>query len=179
MSESEPDILLQKAFEQCERLGHPLDAEQKEILRSTLHQETHPNPLAQLTEDQRQAVLQFAQDQPDWKTSLLNDWLQDRDSGVMQFIRDQYGLAWLNSVMPEDLAAYRDRETRLNIGDRIEVSNTLWEWVQEDDREWYTCTVIGLSEAENSQDTRCTIRFENGQEYEIQGVYDWNRSNWR
>lgn len=45
MSESELDTLLQKAFEQCERLGHPLDPEQKEILRSTLRQETRSNPL--------------------------------------------------------------------------------------------------------------------------------------
>ncbi|MBD2083031.1 hypothetical protein [Leptolyngbya sp. FACHB-17] len=178
MSEFDFDSLLQKAFEQCERLGHPLDADQKEILRSTLQQETRSNPLTQLTEEQRQAVLQFAQ-QSDWKTSLLNDWLQNRNSGAMQFIRDQYGLSWLNSVTAEDLAAYRDQETRLNIGDRIEVSNALWEWVQADDQEWYTCTVIGLSESDNSQQTRCTIRFDNGQEYEIQGVYDWNRSNWR
>ncbi|MBE9014163.1 hypothetical protein IQ250_28645, partial [Pseudanabaenaceae cyanobacterium LEGE 13415] len=68
---------------------------------------------------------------------------------------------------------------RLNIGDRIEVSNTLWEWVQDGEEEWYFCTVISLTEADTSQNTRCTIRFENGQEYEIQGVYDWNRSNWR
>lgn len=178
MSELELDALLQKAFEQCERLGHPLDAEQKEILRSTLHQETRTNPLAQLSPEQRQAVLQFAQ-QPDWKTSLLNDWLQNRDSGTMQFIREAYGMAWLNSVQPEDFAAYRDADTQLKIGDRIEVSNALWEWVQNDDYEWYSCTVIGLTESETSQETRCTVRFETGQEYEIQGVYDWNRSNWR
>ncbi|BAU09885.1 hypothetical protein LEP3755_03610 [Leptolyngbya sp. NIES-3755] len=175
MSESELERLLQKAFDQCERLGHPLDPEQKEILRSTLQR---TNPLEQLTKEQRQALLQFAQE-PEWKTSLLNDWLQNRDSGTMQFVRDQYGLAWLNSILPEDLAAYRDRETRLKVGDRIEVSNTLWEWVQDGDQEWYSCTVISLTEADSSQDTRCTIRFENGQEYEIQGVYDWNRSNWR
>lgn len=179
MSESELDLLLQKAFEQCERLGHPLDPEQKEILRSTLHQETRTNPLEQLGEEQRQAFLQFAQSEPDWKTSLLNDWLQNRDSGAMQFVRDQYGLTWLNSILPEDLAAYRDQDTRLQIGDRIEVSNTLWEWVQTGDEEWYACMVIQLTEAESLQNTRCTIRFENGQEYEIQGVYDWNRSNWR
>ncbi|MGG6268425.1 hypothetical protein ACQ4M3_19475 [Leptolyngbya sp. AN03gr2] len=179
MSESELERLLQKAFDQCERLGHPLDPEQKEILRSTLQQETRTNPLEQLTNEQREALLLFAQSEPDWKTSLLNDWLENRDSGTMQFVRDQYGLAWLNSILPEDLAAYRDRETRLNIGDRIEVSNTLWEWVQDGDQEWYSCTVISLTEADSSQNTRCTIRFENGQEYEIQGVYDWNRSNWR
>ena len=185
MSESELEALLQKAFEQCERLGHRLDAEQKEILRSTLQQETRTNPLAQLSPEQRQSVVQFAQSQSDWKTSLLNDWLQDRDSGTMQFIRDQYGVSWLNSITVEDLAAYRDREAQLNIGDRIEVSNTLWEWVQDADREWHSCTVIGLSGeiglsgAENAQEIRCTIRFDNGQEYEIQGVYDWNRSNWR
>ena len=179
MSESELDILLQKAFEQCERLGYPLNAEQQEILRLTLYQETRTNPLAQLPPEQRQAILQSAQNQSDWKTSLLNDWLQNRDSGTMQFIRDQYGLAWLNSVLPEDLAAYRDQDTQLNIGDRIEVSNTLWEWVQDNHREWYACTVIGCTQAENSQDICCTIRFDNGQEYQIQGVYDWNRSNWR
>lgn len=179
MSEMEWDALLETAFQQCESLGHPLNEEQKWILRSTLRQATRTNPLEQLNPEQRQALLQFAQSQSDWKTALLNDWLQSRDSGMVQFIRDEYGMAWLNSVTSEDLAAYRDAETLLKIGDRIEVSNALWEWVQNGDDEWYSCTVVGLSEGTNVQETSCVIRFDTGQEYEIQGVYDWNRSNWR
>jgi hypothetical protein len=172
------DALLNQAFQQCESLGHALSEEQKWILRSTLQQATRQNPLEQLTPTQRQTFLQFAQTQSDWKTAILNDWLQSRDSGIVQFIREEYGLAWLNSITAEDFAAYRDAETVLKIGDRIEVSNALWEWTQ-DDYEWFSCTVIGLSAAENAQEISCTIRFDSGQEYEIQGLYDWNRSNWR
>lgn len=179
MKESEWDALLETVFQQCESLGHPLDEEQKWILRSTLKEATRTNPLEKLTPEQRTTLLQFAQSQSDWKTAILNDWLQNRDSGVVQFIRDEYGVEWLNSITDKDLATYRSSETLLKIGDRIEVSNALWEWVQNGEEEWYSCTVIGLTEAENAQETSCVIRFDNGQEYEIQGLYDWNRSNWR
>ncbi|MBN8559426.1 MAG: hypothetical protein J0L70_02765 [Leptolyngbya sp. UWPOB_LEPTO1] len=179
MKESDLDALLDTAFQQCESLGHPLSEEQKWILRTTLKQATRINPLDQLTPQQRQAFLQFAQENAEWKTVILNDWLESRDSGTVQFIRDEYGIEWLNSITADDLAAYRDSEAVLKIGDRIEVSSALWEWVQENDNEWVSCTVIGLNESENAQETSCVVRFDNGQEFEIQGLYDWNRSNWR
>ncbi|MCU0547832.1 MAG: hypothetical protein MUC48_00660 [Leptolyngbya sp. Prado105] len=179
MNESDLDALLDVAFQQCDSLGHALTEEQKWILRTTLRQATRTNPLEQLKPEQRQALLRFVQDHAEWKTVILNDWFQSRDSGSVQFIRDEYGMEWLNSITADDLAAYRDSEAVLKIGDRIEVSNALWEWVQGDDNEWFSCTVIGLSEAENPQETSCMIRFDTGQEYEIQGLYDWNRPNWR
>ncbi|HEY9646662.1 MAG TPA: hypothetical protein V6C88_09845, partial [Chroococcidiopsis sp.] len=37
----------------------------------------------------------------------------------------------------------------------------------------------GNLESTNSPSGRCTVRFDNGMEYEIQGVYEWNRYNWR
>ncbi|BDI19545.1 hypothetical protein ANSO36C_53470 [Nostoc cf. commune SO-36] len=31
----------------------------------------------------------------------------------------------------------------------------------------------------NDSSTNCVVRFFNGAEYEIQGIYEWNRYNWR
>ncbi len=118
-----------------------------------------------------------------WKIQLLNDWLHDRDSGQVQFIRDRYGMQWLNRIKPIHFTQYADGEEalKLKVGDRIEISNGLWEWVQETgpcSREWYNCTVIGINNSDSTA-TNCIIRFTNGAEYEIQGVYQWNRYNWR
>jgi hypothetical protein len=179
MKESDLDALLDTAFQQCESLGQSLSEEQKWILRTSLKQTIRTNPLEQLQPEQRSSLLQFAQTNAEWKTVILNDWLQSRDSGTVQFIRDEYGMEWLNSITAADLAAYRSAETILRIGDRIEVSNALWEWVQDNDYDWVSCTVIGLNESDNSQEVSGVIRFDNGQEFEIQGLYDWNRSNWR
>jgi hypothetical protein len=151
------------------------------------------NPLDELTPEQRQSLLQFVKEQEKldrpWKIKLLNDWLHNRDSGAVQFIRDLYGPQWLNRVKPVHLAQYLEAETslddlKLKVGDRIEVSNGLWEWVQENgpcSREWFPCTVIGLSQGSDRDRLyyNCVIRFENGTEYEIQGIYQWNRYNWR
>ncbi|MCY7392325.1 MAG: hypothetical protein LH647_12830, partial [Leptolyngbyaceae cyanobacterium CAN_BIN12] len=62
-----------------------------------------------------------------------------------------------------------------------------WEWVQDEgpcSREWFLCTVIGILEGEASSDGQnrhasCIVRFDSGTEYEIQGIYEWNRPNWR
>jgi hypothetical protein len=109
----------------------------------------------------------------------------------MQFIRDLYGPQWLEQVQPVHIAEYAETAVSLKLGDRIEVSNNLWEWVQEDgpcSREWFGCTVIHISQSSDSNGimpasystyTTCLIRFDNGMEYEIQGVYEWNRYNWR
>jgi hypothetical protein len=154
------------------------------------------NPLDALTPDQRQVLLQFIQEQKrqnrSWKAQLLNDWLYERSSSVLEFVRQQYGLVWLEQIQPEDIAAYADETTMLlKVGDRIEISNGLWEWVQENgpcQREWFPCTIVQVVEVSDgsgspgtgySRQTNCIIRFDNGMEYEIQGVYEWNRYNWR
>lgn len=150
------------------------------------------SPLDQLTPEQRYALLEFVQQQEQqsqsWKVALLNDWLHSRHSGPVQFIRDDYGPHWLDRVQPVHLARAletdRQESLGLKVGDRIEVCNGLWEWVQEAGPckpEWFPCTVIVVREGDEPgpANTSCTVRFENGAEYEIQSIYDWNRYNWR
>jgi hypothetical protein len=187
---------LNAAFEECEALGYGLTAEQQAILRGAIARspispppEALANPLDTLTPEQRQAFLQYVDEQDrqnrSWKVQLLNDWLQGTASGDVQFIRDDFGLAWVEQITPKHLAQYRESE-RLRVGDRIEVASNLWEWTREDGpcpREWFPCIVINLTESEAQGDdeaiTSCVVRFDNGMEYEIQGIYDWNRYNWR
>jgi hypothetical protein len=209
MTPAEIDAVLQAAFIQCQAALCPLTDQQKQILlqvaiesvtRDSLLSsvDSNPdgesgNPLDELTPEQRKALLEFVkeqekQDRP-WKIKLLNDWLHDRDSGTVQFVREQYGPQWLNRVKPGHLEQYFKAETssdglKLKVGDRIEVSNGLWEWVQEDgpcSREWFACTVVRISQRLDSEGSyyNCIIRFDNGTEYEIQGMYQWNRYNWR
>lgn len=203
MSDADLQALLQAAFSQCEAADCALNEQQKQILLAAavdalkLSQEKIPlteqfNPLDDLAEQDRRSLLKFIrqQEQHDqsWKVKLLNDWLQGKDSGSVQFIRDRYGVQWLDSIQPIHLAKYSDLENTekqtLKLGDRIEISNALWEWVQEDgpcSREWFPCRVVGLPGAESDDAARinCIVRFDTGAEYEIQGVYDWNRPNWR
>ncbi|PSB27866.1 hypothetical protein [Stenomitos frigidus] len=237
MTHSEIEAALTAAFKQCEAALHPLSDRQKQILlqavRAAMQFEQNgklghdrsfkaavgnaelglSNPLEQLTPEERQTFLAFVelqerQNQP-WKITLLNDWLSGRSSGAVQFIRERYGIQWVEQITPLHLADYIDLENddgpRLKVGDRIEVTNGLWEWVQETgpcSREWFPCTVVSVNPAleasgidpastENasegvdkakgsgSSEISCIIRFEDGTEYEIQGVYDWNRPNWR
>src|SRR4028119_591438 len=207
MTPSEIEAVLKVAFIQCETALCPLSDQQKQILlqlvmasvtRDALVSSANSdpdseigNPLDELTPEQRQALLQFVKEQEKldrpWKIKLLNDWLHNRNSGSVQFIRDRYGPQWLNRIKPIHLAQYFEAETsadglKLKVGDRIEVSNGLWEWVQENgpcSREWFPCTVVGLSQWSDSDCSyyNCVIRFDNGTEYEIQGVYQWNRYN--
>lgn len=156
------------------------------------------NPLDQLTDEERRSLFAFIRQQESqnlpWKITLLNDWLAGRASGPVQFIRERYGVQWLEQIQPIHLANYNDEEQgevlRLKVGDRIEVTNGLWEWVQDTgpcSREWFPCTIVSLREPPESADgpsqqdskASCIVRFQNGAEYEIQGVYDWNRPNWR
>jgi hypothetical protein len=205
---SEIEAALQAAFSQCEEAVCPLSDRQKQILLQVVvkellgAQQENPasgdenangaNPLEELTPEQIQALLQFVKEQErqnrSWKITLLNDWLNNQDSGAMQFLRDRYGFGWLYRIQPVHLAEYYEREGKqglnLKVGDRIEVSNGLWEWVQENgpcSREWFPCTVVGVYETTESgvSHTNCIIRFENGSEYEIQGIYEWNRFNWQ
>lgn len=146
------------------------------------------NPLDDLTPEQRQALLEYVdqfEQNDSWKAQLLDDWLQGRDSGPVQFIRDRYGPQWLEQIQPFNLAAYAElRELKVKLGDRIQVSNSLWEWVPESasgHREWFACTVIRVFEGADTERSyyNCTVRLDNGLEYDIYGMYDWNRSNWR
>jgi hypothetical protein len=179
MSDFDLEAILQEAFKKCDRLGHPLNEEQKWILTQVIREKIIPrvNPLSKLPDDQREALLQFIQAEgQNWKISLLNDWLLNRDSGTVQFVRDSYGMQWLEMITPAHIAEYADNAIKLKVGDRIEVANALWEWVPKDDPEsydWFSGVVVGVS------NDRCTIRFENGTEIEMEGIYDWNRSNWR
>lgn len=207
MNPTEFEAALQAAFSRCDAANCPLTNTQKQILLQVLKELSRQklglldtsapesdtaNPLDELTPSQRQSFLQFvkAQEQKNrsWQIKLLNDWLNNRDSGPVQFIRDLKGPQWLNRIKPVHLAKYTELEgeeaLKLKVGDRIEVSNSLWEWVQENgpcSREWVLCTVIRVEETSNDQSTStsCIIRFTNGAEYEIQGIYEWNRYNWR
>ena len=201
MTSADIAVALQTAFQSCNAANEPLSQVQQQILLDVLthwlsdHQDDSAradgdNPLAVLTDDERSALMQFIQDhdRPEysWKVHLLNDWLQGRDSGPVQFIRECYGLAWLEQVQPGHVADYltqvSDTIVRLKVGDRIEVCNALWEWVQESgpcDRQWFPCTITHLQHEGDWATTCCTIQFEDGTAYELQGIYDWNRYNWR
>ncbi|MGF1481110.1 MAG: hypothetical protein ACFB4I_16770 [Cyanophyceae cyanobacterium] len=211
MEQARIQAALEAAFLQCEIDLCPLSDRQKEILLQILLGETSgaqnqsqriaedirgtppaQNPLDVLTPQQRQALLKFVQTQEQqdvsWKAKLLNDWISNRDSGSVQFIRDTYGPQWLEQVKKVHLAEYFEQQTqdslRLKIGDRIEVCNALWEWVQDEgpcSREWFPCIVTGVFEVSAGEDgyTNCSIRFDDGAEFEIQGVYQWNRYYWR
>ncbi len=201
MTPDEISAALWAAFHQCEMAAIPLTPQQQQILWQALGiasqagQEAIANPLTQLSVAERQALLQFVRQQTqaglDWKTALLNDWLQGRSSGAVQFIRDRYGIPWLEQVQPFHLAAYENPEEddtlRLQAGDRIEITNGLWEWVQDSgpcSREWFPCIVVSVRDSNASLDdlhrhASCVVRLESGAEYEIQGIYEWNRPNWR
>ena len=203
MDQGEIKAALEAAFIGCEIALCPLTDRQKQILLQMLIEtsgadlaqtsvESAENPLDQLNPQQRQALLEYIQTQEQqnipWKAKLLNDWLDNRNSGSVQFIRDNYGPQWLNQVQKVHLAKYweqsPDHQLALKVGDRIEVCNGLWEWVQDDGpckREWYPCLVVSITEVANEEAsyTNCTVRFENGVEFEIQGMYQWNHYYWR
>jgi hypothetical protein len=190
---------LEAAFRQCGAAGMALNEVQRQILQQVTqtvflktlgNSETadpNENPLKALTEDQRQTVLAYIvecdRNNQDWKTTLFSDWLQGRDSGSVQFLRDRYGFDWINQIQPQHIAAYADRaDGGLKVGDRIEVSSRLWEWIPEDlgeEPEWIVCTVVNLSEPQDNAELNGMVQFENGLELEILGLNDWNQGNWR
>ncbi|MGH1393738.1 MAG: hypothetical protein ACRAVC_06855 [Trichormus sp.] len=199
MTPDEIATALQAAFNRCDAASCPLTDKQKEILlqlveeihtKSKSQKSDTPNPLDELTPEELEIFLEYVkleeQQSRTWKVQLLNDWLHNNDSGKVQFIRERYGLQWLNRVESYhfDKYAYFEDALKLRVGDRIEVSNGLWEWVQNDGpckREWFLSIVIKIEEIHHSDDTstNCIVRFYNGTEYEIQGIYEWNRFNWR
>lgn len=68
--------------------------------------------------------------------------------------------------------------------DRDGIETTLkWEWIPADapdSCDWFPCEVIEVNESEDdSPPVSCRIRFQNGEEWEIQAIYQWNRPNWR
>ncbi|ALF51687.1 hypothetical protein ACX27_00635 [Nostoc piscinale CENA21] len=196
MTPDEIKTALQTAFKRCDVASCPLSETQKQILLQVVKQISQDstydiaNPLDELDSQELLAFLKFVkteeQQNRTWKVQLLNDWLHNQDSGAVQFIRDRYGLQWLNRVESYHFDKYADFEDalKLRVGDRIEVSNALWEWVQDNGpckREWFLCTVVYIDEISdtNNSSLNCIIRFYNGSEFEIQGIYDWNRYNWR
>ncbi|BAY89990.1 MULTISPECIES: hypothetical protein [unclassified Tolypothrix] len=199
MTPDEIQAALQAAFKSCDAASCPLTDTQKQILLQVVEKIQGnskfgvleiANPLDELTSEELAAFLQFVRTQEAedkiWKTKLLNDWLHEKDSGEVQFIRERYGVQWLNRVQPYHFEKYTYCEDalKLRVGDRIEISNALWEWVQDDGpckREWYSCVVLQVDETNNGDDwvSNCVVRFYNGTEYEIQGIYEWNRYNWR
>ncbi|MEH2300572.1 MAG: hypothetical protein V7K88_16620 [Nostoc sp.] len=198
MTPDEIEAAMLAAFNDCDAASCPLTDTQKQILLQVVEQiqgntsgaSGIPNPLDELNPEELEVFLQFVKDEEQlnrtWKVQLLNDWLLENDSGTVQFIRQRYGLQWLNRVESYhfDKYSYFEDALKLRVGDRIEVSNALWEWVQQDGpckREWFPCMVIQVEEISNGDDssTNCVVRFFNGAEYEIQGMYEWNRYNWR
>lgn len=198
MTPDEIEAAMLAAFNDCDAASCPLTDTQKQILLQMVEQiqgntsgaSGIANPLDELNPEELEVFLQFVKDEEQlnrtWKVQLLNDWLLENDSGTVQFIRQRYGLQWLNRVESYhfDKYSYFEDALKLRVGDRIEVSNALWEWVQEDGpckREWFPCMVIQVEEISNGDDssTNCVVRFFNGAEYEIQGMYEWNRYNWR
>jgi hypothetical protein len=199
MTPDEIEAALQTAFQSCDVTGCPLSEMQKRTLlqvvkhvltNSTTRVSNTANPLDELAPEELLIFLEFVKSEEQqnrtWKVQLLNDWLHNQDSGAVQFIRERYGLPWLHRIEPYHFEKYAEfgEALKLRVGDRIEVSNALWEWVQENspcDREWFSCIVIQVDEISNGKNSsgNCTIRFYDGSEFEIQGIYDWNRYNWR
>ncbi|AFY55720.1 hypothetical protein Riv7116_3250 [Rivularia sp. PCC 7116] len=199
MTPDEIEVALQVAFNRCDAARCPLTDGQKDILLQAVSKQVNgnsspglsdnANPLKQLTYEELKLFSEFVKQQEQqnrsWKIQLLNDWLQEKDSGVVQFIRDRYGIKWLNKVEKHHFDELETQANfKLKIGDRIEVCNGLWEWVQEGtacEPQWFLCTVINIEEIVdgNSSYTTCSIRFNDGAEYQIQGIYQWNSYQWR
>jgi hypothetical protein len=192
---------LEAAFRQCGTAGMALNDVQRQILQQVTQTvlikalmnpdaiDPDENPLDALMEDQRQTLIDFVtecdRNTQDWKTVLFNDWLQERDSGPVQFLRDRYGFDWINRVRRQDIDAYAEAEEQaLKIGDRLEVSSRLWEWIPEDlgeEPEWIVCTLVNLTQLDSMETNSIagTVQFENDLVLEIQGLNDWNKGNWR
>lgn len=199
MTPDEIEVALQTAFNHCDVARCPLTDGQKMILLEVVSKEIKGdsihgvsddvNPLKDLTSEELQIFSEFVKEQEQknisWKVKLLNDWLQEKDSGIVQFIRERYGVQWLSRVEKYHFDELEnEKNLQIKIGDRIEVCNGLWEWVQEGTPctpQWFLCTVIRLEEIVDGDTsyTTCTISFNNGAEYQIQGIYQWNRYHWR
>jgi hypothetical protein len=194
MTPFEIETALKAAFLECDRKFCPLSDRQREIVLKTLLDRLLPpptgedNPLDELQDRERELLLAYIQTceggLQNWKIRLLDDWLLDRDSGSVQFIRENYGFSWLNRIRDSHIQAYLPEvPERLQIGDRVEISSNLWEWVldRENAGEWIEGTVVGLQDVADGETSYAiaTVRFASGMEIEIPGIYRWNRENWR
>ena len=194
MNPDEIEAALQKAFLRCNTASCPLTEQQKNILvqavkNSHLATSDTTNPLDEITAEELELFLQFVKTQEEknssWKVQLLNDWLHNRDSKQVQFIRERYGVQWLYRLEPHHFDKFKNENIfKLKVGDRIQVCNALWEWVQENGPcapEWFSCTVVKLDEISTGEypQTDCIVRFDNSHEYVIPGIYEWNNYNWR
>lgn len=196
MTPDEIETALQAAFNRCDAASCPLTDRQKQIILQVIEQirgsniSNIANPLDELSPEELEAFLQFVKategENRTWKVQLLNDWLHENDSGNVQFIRQSYGLGWLNRVEPHHFNKYADVEDalKLRVGDRIEICNGLWEWVQENspcEPQWFSGIVLEIEEITvgDSLSSNCVVKLYNGSEYQIQGIYQWNRFNWR
>ncbi|MEO0968490.1 MAG: hypothetical protein AAFX80_09150 [Cyanobacteria bacterium J06639_18] len=194
MNPDEIEAALKVAFFRCDTASCPLTEQQKNILVEAVKNShsgasNSANPLEELTSEELELFLQFVKSQEEqnfsWKAQLLNDWLHNRNSQQVQFIRDRYGVQWLYRLEPHHFNQFKNENIfQLKIGDRIQVCNALWEWVQENGvcpPEWFSCTVVKIDEVGTDEypQTDCIIRFDDDNEYVIQGIYEWNRYNWR
>ncbi len=129
MTPADLKAALKAAFSRCDSNFCSLSEEQKQILlqvteelmeQKALTDNRLSNPLDELSPEQRQSFWQYIQVQEQqnrsWKAQLLNDWLQERDSGEIQFIRESYGFAWLNRIKPVHIAKYAEEALKLKIG---------------------------------------------------------------
>jgi hypothetical protein len=130
MSPDEMKAALQAAFDRCDVASCPLCDTHKEILLQVLEQikGSHTgvsdiaNPLDELTKEELQAFLEFLKAQEEqngsWKAQLLNDWVNENDSGAVQFLRDRYGLSWLSRIEPHHFDKYFTQDVlKLKVGD--------------------------------------------------------------
>ncbi|MBD0302250.1 MAG: hypothetical protein ICV85_08725, partial [Tolypothrix sp. T3-bin4] len=95
MSPDEIEAALQAAFNSCDAASCPLTDMQKQILLQVIEEIQENsyagvadlrNPLDELTPAELEAFLEFVKTQEQhnrtWKVQLLNDWLQQKDSGT-------------------------------------------------------------------------------------------------
>ena len=140
MTPEEIEAVLQAAFRRCRDEGCPLDDRQQQIVLQAIRQlnnvspSAESNPLDELEPEECRALLEFVKEQElqklSWKVTLLEDWLQGRNSGAVQFVRDRLGTAWLNRVQPFHLEAYEDvleeGNLGLRVGDRLAEGDSGW-----------------------------------------------------
>jgi hypothetical protein len=100
----------------------------------------------------------------------------------VQFIRENFGFSWLNRVQPIHLQPYLPEATPvLAVGDRIELSSRLWEWTRDENSEWIAAKVVGIGKGVDleAEFAIAIVQFADGSKYEITGINEWNRYNWR
>ena len=138
MTPDEIEVALQSAFNRCDAARCPLTDGQKMILLQVVSKQFNENssqgllddvnPLKELDSKELEIFSRYVKEQEQqnrsWKVQLLNDWLQEKDSGVVQFIRKRYGIQWLSRIEKyhfDELST--EASLKLKVGDCIEVCN--------------------------------------------------------